>query len=133
MHDKLLQFQRNDVWTLVPRPEGEHIINTKWIFRNKIDEEGNVIRNKAHLVAQGYSQMEGVDYDETFAPVARMKSIKILLALAFHLKFKFYQMVVKTAFLNGSLKKMSMWLNQKDSLIHTFRIMCCTSRRHFMV
>ena len=55
MHDELLQFQRNDVWTLVPRPEGEHIIGTKWIFRNKTDEEGNVICNKAHLVAQGYS------------------------------------------------------------------------------
>ena len=62
MHDELLQFKRNDIWTLEPRPEGEHIIGTKWIFRNKIDEEGNVIRNKAWLVAQGYSQMEGVDY-----------------------------------------------------------------------
>ena len=82
MHDELLQFQRNDVWTLVPRPEGEHIIGTKWIFRNKTNEEGNVIRNKARLVAQGYSQMEVVDYDETFAPVARMESIRILLALA---------------------------------------------------
>ena len=61
IHDELLQFQRNDVWTLVPRPEGEHIIGTKWIFRNKTDEEGNVIRNKALLVAQGYSQMEEVD------------------------------------------------------------------------
>ena len=58
MHDELLQFQRNDVQTLVPRPEGEHIIGTKWIFRNKTDEEGNVICNKARLVAQGYSQME---------------------------------------------------------------------------
>ena len=55
MHDELLQFQMNDVQTLVPRPEGEHIIGTKWIFHNKIDEEGNVIRNKAHLMAQGYS------------------------------------------------------------------------------
>ena len=104
MHDELLQFQRNDVWTLVPRPKGEHIIGTKWIFRNKTDEEGNVIRNKAHLIAQGYSQMEGVDYDETFAPVARMESIRILLGLACHLKFKLYQMDVKTAFLNGFLK-----------------------------
>ncbi|XP_075633414.1 secreted RxLR effector protein 161-like [Castanea sativa] len=60
----------NDVWTLVPRPKGEHIIGTKWNFRNKIDEEGNVILNKAHLVAQGYPQMEGVDYDETFSLVA---------------------------------------------------------------
>ena len=90
MHDELLQFQRNDVWTLVPRSEGEHIIGTKWIFCNKIDDEGNMIHNKARFVPQGYSQMEGVDYDETFAPVARMESIRILLALACHLKFKFY-------------------------------------------
>ena len=91
--------------TLVPRPEGEHIIGTKWIFRNKTDEDGNVIRNKARLVAQGYLQMEGVDYDETFALVTRMESIKILLALACHLKFKFYQIDVKTAFLNGLLQE----------------------------
>ena len=90
---------------MVPRPEGEHIIGIKWIFRNKIDEKGNVIRNKAHPVAQGYSQMEGVDYDETFALVTRMESIKILLALACHLKFKLYQMDVKIAFLNGILKE----------------------------
>ncbi|XP_075636638.1 uncharacterized protein LOC142608863 [Castanea sativa] len=105
MHDELLQFQRNDVWTLVPRPEGEHIIGTKWIFHNKTDEKGNMIRNKARLVAQGYSQMEGVDYNETFAPVARMESIRFPLALACHLKFKLYQMDVKTAFLNGFLKE----------------------------
>ena len=104
MNDELLQFQRNDVWTLVPRLEGEHIIGTKWIFHSKTNEEGNVIHNKAHLVAQGYSQMEGVDYDETFAPVARMESVRILLALACHLKFKLYQMDMKTAFLNGILK-----------------------------
>ena len=105
IHDELLQFQRNDVWTLVPRSEGEHIISTKWIFRNKTDEEGNVIRNKAQLVAQGYSQMKGVDYDETFTPIVRMESIRILLALACQLKFKLYQMDVKTAFLNGLLKE----------------------------
>ena len=90
---------------MVPRPEGEHIIGTKWIFHNKIDKEGNVIRNKACLVAQGYSQMEGVDYDETFALVARMESIRILLALTCHLRFKLYQMDVKSTFLNGMLKK----------------------------
>ena len=75
---------------MVLRLEGELIIDKKWISHNKIDEMGNVIRNKARLVAQGYSQMEGVDYDETFAPIARMESIRILLALACHLKFKFY-------------------------------------------
>ena len=78
MHDELLQFQRNDVWTLVPRSKGKLIIGTKWIFRNKTDEEDNVIRNTARLVAQGYSQMEGVDYDETFSPVARVESVRIL-------------------------------------------------------
>ena len=72
---------------------------------NKTNDEGNVIRNKAHLVAQGYLQMEGVDYDETFAHVACMESIRILLALACHLRFKLYQMDEKTAFLNGILKK----------------------------
>ena len=77
MHDELLQFQRKDVYTLVPRLEDEHIIDTKWIFHNKTDEEGNVIRNKARLVAQGYSQMERVDYDETFTSVTRMKSIRV--------------------------------------------------------
>ena len=105
MHDELLQFQKNDVWTLVPIPEGEHIIDTKWIFRNKTVEAGNVIRNKARLVAQGYSQVEGVDFDEIFAPVAHMESIRVLLALACHLKFKFYQMDVKTAFLSRFLKE----------------------------
>ena len=105
MHDELLQFQRNDVWTLVLRPEGELIIDTKWISRNKIDEMGNMIRNKARLVAQGYSQMEGVDYDETFASIAHMESIRILLALACHLRFKLYQMDEKATFLNGLLKE----------------------------
>ena len=78
MHDELLQFQRNDVWTLVTRSKGGHIIGTKWIFRNKTDKEGNVICNKAFLVTQGYPQMEGVDFDETFTPVARMESIRVL-------------------------------------------------------
>ena len=105
MHDELLKFQWNDVWTLLPRLEGEHIIGTKWIFCNKTDEKGNAICNKAHLMAQGYSKIEGVDYDETFAPVARMESNGILLTLACHLKFKLYQMDVKTAFLNGFLKE----------------------------
>ena len=105
MHDELFQFQRNDVWTLVARLESEHIIGTKWIFCNKTDEEGNMIRNKARLVTQGYSQMERVDYDKTFVPIARMEYNRILLALACHLKFKFYQIDVKTAFLNKLLKE----------------------------
>jgi hypothetical protein len=105
MHDELHQFTRNDVWTLVPRSAEQNIIGTKWIFKNKTDEHGTVVRNKACLVAQGYTQIEGVDFDETFAPVARLESIRILLSIACHLDFKLYQMDVKSAFLNGVLQE----------------------------
>ena len=81
-----------------------NIIGTKWIFCNMTDEEGNVICNRAKLMAQGYTQV-GVDFDETFAPVGHIESIRVLLALACHLKFKLYQMDVKSAFLNGFLKE----------------------------
>ena len=84
MHEELHQFQKNDVWTLIPKPAEVNIIGTKWIFRNKTDEEGNVIRNKVRLVAQGYTQVKGVDFDETFAPFARIESIRVLLVLACH-------------------------------------------------
>jgi hypothetical protein len=103
MHEELHQFTRNNVWTLVPRPTDHNVIGTKWIFKNKLDEHGIVIRNKAHLVALGYTQIEGVDFDETFAPVAHLESIRILLSIACHLGFKLYQIDVKSAFLNGIL------------------------------
>ena len=93
------------MWELVPRPKGVNVIGIKWIFKNKSDEHGTVIRNKLRLVAQGYTQMEGVDFDETFAPVARLESIRILLAIACHLNFKLYQMDVKNAFLNRMLQE----------------------------
>lgn len=105
MQDELNQFTRNDVWYLVLRPTNTNVIGTKWIFRNKTDEKGNVVRNKARLVAQGYTQVEGIDFNETFAPVARLESVRLLLAIACHLKFKLYQMDVKSAFLNGLLKE----------------------------
>ena len=70
MQEELNQFQRNDVWDLVPKPQHKNIIETKWVFRNKLNEQGEVVRNKARLIAQGYSQKEGIDYTETFAPVA---------------------------------------------------------------
>ncbi|CAM8948430.1 unnamed protein product [Rhodiola kirilowii] len=103
MQEELEEFARNDVWDLVPKPDGVNIIGTKWIFKNKSDTSGNITRNKARLVAQGYSQIEGIDFDETFAPVARLEAIRLLLALACHLKFRLFQMDVKSAFLNGLL------------------------------
>src|ERR1044072_5456448 len=105
MQDELSQFTRNEVWNLVPRPEGINVIGTKCIFKNKSNESGTVTRNKARLVAQGYTHIEGVDFDETFAPVARLESIRLMLAVACLLNFKLYQMDVKSAFLNGYLNE----------------------------
>ncbi|GJS53583.1 putative ribonuclease H-like domain, reverse transcriptase, RNA-dependent DNA polymerase [Tanacetum coccineum] len=105
MQDELDQFARLKVWRLVPRPEGKTIIKTKWIFKNKKDESSLVIRNKARLVAVGYCQQEGIDYDETFALVARIEAIRLFLAYAAHKDFTVFQMDVKTAFLNGILKE----------------------------
>ncbi|XP_056859992.1 uncharacterized protein LOC130508478 [Raphanus sativus] len=105
MHQELEQFERLDVWALVPRPDNVNVIGTKWIHKNKTDEEGNVIRNKSRLVGQGYTQIEGVDFDETFAPVARLESIRLLFGMACNLRIKLYQMDVKSAFLNGVLQE----------------------------
>ncbi|GKC44619.1 retrovirus-related pol polyprotein from transposon TNT 1-94, partial [Tanacetum coccineum] len=105
MQKELNQFIANDVWELVPQPRNMTIIGTKWVFRNKLDENGIVSRNKARLVAQGYNQQEGIDYDETYAPITRHESIMILLAYACALDFKLFQMDVKSAFLNGFINE----------------------------
>ena len=89
----------------MPLPKGKTAIGTKWVFRNKKDEDGIVIRKKARLVAKGYRQEEGIDYDETFAPVARLEAIRMFLAYAAHKGFKVFQMDVKFAFLNGKLQE----------------------------
>ena len=104
MQEELNNFTRNEVWHLVPRPN-QNVVGTKWVFRNKQDEHGVVTRNKARLVAKGYSQVEGLDFGETYAPVARLESIRILLAYATYHGFKLYQMDVKSAFLNGPIKE----------------------------
>ncbi|GJZ14843.1 retrovirus-related pol polyprotein from transposon TNT 1-94 [Tanacetum coccineum] len=105
MTKKLNQFERNKVWTLVPKPFGKTIIGVKWVFRNKMDEEGVVTKNKARLVAKGYIQEEGIDYDQTIAPVARLEAIRIFLAYASYMGFIVYQMDVKSAFLNGKISE----------------------------
>jgi hypothetical protein len=104
MLEELNNFMRNEVWHLVPRPN-QNVVGTKWVFRNKQDEHGVVTRNKARLVAKGYSQVKGLDFDETYAPVARLESIRILLAYATYHGFKLYQMDMKSAFLNGPIKE----------------------------
>nr|GFB59026.1 retrovirus-related Pol polyprotein from transposon TNT 1-94 [Tanacetum cinerariifolium] len=105
MQEELDQFERLKVWRLVPQPEGKAVIKTKWIFKNKKDESSLVIQNKARLVAVGYSQQKDIDYDETFALVARIEAIRLFLAYVAHKDFIVFQMDVKTAFLNGILKE----------------------------
>nr|GFA23654.1 hypothetical protein [Tanacetum cinerariifolium] len=105
MQEELAQFARLKVWRLVSRPEGKSVIKTKWIFKNKKDESSLVIRNKARLVAVGYSQQKGVDYDKTFAPVARIEAMHLFLAYVAQKDFIVFQMDVKTTFLNGILKE----------------------------
>src|SRR6187455_2647238 len=104
MQEELNNFTRNEVWHLVPRPN-QNVVGTKWVFRNKQDEHGVVTRNKARLVAKGYSQVKCLDFDETYALVARLESIRILLAYATYHGFKLYQMDMKSAFLNVPIKE----------------------------
>jgi len=105
MQEELNQFQRNDVWDLVPKPLQKNIIGTKGVFRNKLNEQGEVSRNKDRLVAQGYRQQEGIDYTKTFAPVARLEAIRLLLSYAVNHGIILYQMDVKSAFLNGVIEE----------------------------
>nr|GFB23568.1 copia protein [Tanacetum cinerariifolium] len=101
--EELLQFKIQKDWTLVDCPKGVRPIGTKWVLKNKKDERGIVIRNKAKLVVQGHTQEEGIDYDEVFASVARIKAIRLFLAYVSFMGFTVYQMDVKSAFLYGTI------------------------------
>jgi hypothetical protein len=104
MQEELNNYKRNEVWSLVPCPK-QNVVGTKWVFRKKQDKHSVVTRNKARLVANGYAQVAGLDFEETFAPVARLESIRILLAYAAQHSFKLFQMDVKSAILNGLIKE----------------------------
>jgi hypothetical protein len=105
MHEELENFERNHVWELVDPLLGCKPIGTKWVWKDKEGEKGEVVWNKSRLVAQRYSQKEGIDYEETFPPVARLEAIRILLAFPVAKGFKLHQMGVKSAFLNGVLEE----------------------------
>ncbi|CAH1428153.1 unnamed protein product [Lactuca virosa] len=90
MKFELAEFERNKIWRLVPKPNDVSVIGLKWIFKNKTDKEGDIVRNKARLVIKGYSQQEGIDYDETFAPVVRLEAVRIFLAYAAYKDFDVY-------------------------------------------
>jgi hypothetical protein len=90
---------------LVPRPKDKNVIDTKWVYMNKLNEGGHVTRNKARLVCKGYAQVEGIDFEETFAPIAIMESIRLILDYAFSKNIKVFQMDIKTNFLNGEIEE----------------------------
>jgi hypothetical protein len=105
MEEELHQIEKNETWELVPRPKNKNVIGTKWVFRNKLNEDGQVTRNKERLVCKGYAQVEGVDFEETFSHVSRMEAIRLILAYACSKRIKVYQMDVKSTFLNGELEE----------------------------
>ncbi|KAJ9541717.1 LOW QUALITY PROTEIN: hypothetical protein OSB04_028223 [Centaurea solstitialis] len=116
MQEELNQFSALKVWRLVKRPQDKSVIDTKWLFKNKKDEHGTIVRNKARLVAKGYRQQEGIDYDQTFAPVARLEAIRMFLAYAAYKDFTVFQMDVKTAFLYGHLKE-EVYVTQPEGFV----------------
>nr|GEX49766.1 retrotransposon protein, putative, unclassified [Tanacetum cinerariifolium] len=114
--EELYQFDRLQVWELVDKPFGKTVIRLKWLWKNKKDEDQTVIRNKARFVAKGYTQEEGIDFEESFAPVARLEAVWIFMAYAAHKSFPIYQMDMKTAFLNGPLKE-EVYVTQPDGFL----------------
>nr|GFA70999.1 retrovirus-related Pol polyprotein from transposon TNT 1-94 [Tanacetum cinerariifolium] len=114
--EELNEFEHLEVWELVPRPDKVMVINLKWIYKVKLDELGGILKNKARLVARGYRQEEGVDFEESFAPVARLEAIWIFLAYAAHKNMVVYQMDVKTAVLNGKLRE-EVYVSQPNGFV----------------
>jgi hypothetical protein len=124
MNDELDQIEKNNTWEMVPRPEGKNVIGSKWVFKNKLNEQGQVVRNKAILVCKGYAQIEGQDFDETFSPMERLEAIRIFLAYACHNNFKVYQMDVKSSFLNGDLEEVYMEQTEGFQLSDNLDFVC---------
>ncbi|GJV43079.1 copia protein [Tanacetum coccineum] len=116
MQEELNEFERLEVWELIPRPDRVMIITLKWIFKVKLDELGGVLKNKARLVARGYRQEEGIDFEESFALIARLETIRIFIAYGAYMNMIVYQMDVRTAFLNGILRE-EVYVSQPDGFV----------------
>jgi hypothetical protein len=137
MHEELENFDRNHVWTLVEPPRDVNVIGTKWVLKNKQGEDGEIVRNKTRLVAQGFSQVEGLDFWETFTLVAHLKATIIILAFSTSKGFKLYQMDVKSAFLNGVIQE-EVYVRQLQVLrtpsipieCTSFQILCTGLSKH---
>nr|GEY53866.1 retrovirus-related Pol polyprotein from transposon TNT 1-94 [Tanacetum cinerariifolium] len=127
MQEELNEFERLEVWELVPQPDKVMVFTLKWIYKVKLDELGGILRNKARLVAHGYRQEEGIDFEESFAPVSRLEAIRIFLAYAAHKNMVVYHMDVKTTFLNGNLREevyvsQPEWFVDQDNHNHVYKL-----------
>ncbi|GJU50041.1 retrovirus-related pol polyprotein from transposon TNT 1-94 [Tanacetum coccineum] len=116
MQEELNEFERFKVWELVPPPDKMMVIILKWIYKVKLDELGGILKNKARLVAHGYRQEEGIYFEESFAPIARLEAVQIFLAFVAHMDMTVYRMDVKTAFLNGILRE-EVYVSQPDGFV----------------
>ncbi|GLJ09794.1 hypothetical protein SUGI_0115970 [Cryptomeria japonica] len=126
MEDELEQIENNNTWALVLWPKDKNVIGTKWVYRNKLNEYGKVIINKTRFVCKGYSKKEGIDYNETFAPVARIEAVRLF--FADYKNYKVYQMDVKCIFLNGDIEE-EVYIEQPDGFFLADKDMICRLRK----
>jgi hypothetical protein len=124
MNEEYRSLMENDTWDLVPLPKGRKLVRCKWVYQTKYASDGSIERHKARLVAKGFSQVEGIDYNETFAPVAKMNPIRLVLALAASHKWEVHQMDVKSAFLHGDLKE-EIYMEQPPGYIQNDSSLVC--------
>ena len=129
INDEMKSTRDNDVWDLVKLPEGVKPIGCKWIFKTKRDSKGNIERYKARLVAKGYSQIEGIDYKETFSPVSSKDSFRTIMALVAHFDLELHQMDVKTTFLNGDIDETINMTQPENFEIGDPKTMVCKLKR----
>jgi hypothetical protein len=128
MNEEYRSLMENDTWDLVPLPKGRKLVRCKWVYRTKYASDGSVERHKARLVAKGFSQVEGIDYNETFAPVAKMNSIRLVLALAASHKWEVHQMDVKFVFLHGYLQE-EIYMEQPPGYVQNdSSLVCCLKK-----
>jgi hypothetical protein len=128
MNEEYRSLMENDTWDLVPPPKGRKLVRCKWVYRTKYASDESVERHKAQLVAKGFSQFEGIDSNETFSPVAKMSSIRLVLSLAASHKWEFNQMDVKSAFLHGDLKE-EIYMEQPLGYVHNDSSLVCRLKK----
>ena len=116
MKEELSMIEKNKTWELIDRPQNKKVIGVKWVYRTKLNVDGSINKHKARLVVKGYAQVFGVDYSDTFAPITRLDTIRLLLAIAAQMNWRVYQLDVKSAFLNGILKE-EIYVEQPEGFV----------------